>query len=362
MDTPSLVIVGAPHFFSSTTFRPLGPRVTFTASASWFIPRSRPRLASSSNAIIFAAIGSSPPWRICGSSRRPRRPAARAAVLSCREEVPHRSIPPLCWHSRMESASTMSSTLIGRVQTPEDFGGRHALMTSAWLAAGTHATVKRWRREGECPGTPERHGSGNQIGPAPAGPGRLVVPGRSVVPRAARATSELRDHDNLVGLRASVALRDLELDALSLFEGAVTIRLDRGEMDENVLATVDGDEAVSLVRVKPLDGALSHSKQLPKLARASSSALATAEPVDHNPASRAERANAKTIPVGQRPELTLPCAEGVRRHLPTNHGIRPVFSVVTGAPPATAGMTETRSPAGTGVSRPRANRTSSSPT
>ena len=58
MDTPSLVIVGAPHFFSSTTFRPLGPRVTFTTSASWFMPRSRPRLASSSYAIIFAAIGS----------------------------------------------------------------------------------------------------------------------------------------------------------------------------------------------------------------------------------------------------------------------------------------------------------------
>src|SRR5690242_20961858 len=164
------------------------------------------------------------------------------------------------------------------------------------------------------PGTPR--GAENQIGPAPAGPGRPVVPGRSVVPREARATSELRDHDNLVGLRASVALRDLELDALSLFEGAVTIRLDRGEMDENVLATVDGDEAVSLVRVKPLDGALSHSKQLPKLARASSSALATAEPVDHDPPGIAERANAKTIPVGQRPELTLPCAEGVRRHLP----------------------------------------------
>src|SRR5450631_4941771 len=63
MDTPSLVIVGAPHFFSSTTLRPLGPRVTFTASASWFITRSRPRRASSLNAIIFAAIGSSPLWR-----------------------------------------------------------------------------------------------------------------------------------------------------------------------------------------------------------------------------------------------------------------------------------------------------------
>src|SRR3984957_994228 len=51
METPSLVIVGAPHFFSSTTLRPLGPSVTRTASASWFIPFSRDRRACSSNAI-----------------------------------------------------------------------------------------------------------------------------------------------------------------------------------------------------------------------------------------------------------------------------------------------------------------------
>src|SRR5690625_7372071 len=54
METPSLVIVGAPHFFSSTTLRPVGPRVTLTASPSVFIPRSRLRRASSSKAIIFA--------------------------------------------------------------------------------------------------------------------------------------------------------------------------------------------------------------------------------------------------------------------------------------------------------------------
>src|SRR5699024_1576695 len=47
---------GAPHFFSRTTLRPLGPSVTLTASASWFMPRSRPRRASSSNAISLAAI------------------------------------------------------------------------------------------------------------------------------------------------------------------------------------------------------------------------------------------------------------------------------------------------------------------
>src|SRR5271165_7018116 len=54
MDTPSLVIVGAPHFFSRTTLRPLGPNVTLTASARAFRPRSRPRRASSSYAIVLA--------------------------------------------------------------------------------------------------------------------------------------------------------------------------------------------------------------------------------------------------------------------------------------------------------------------
>src|ERR1700756_5292840 len=151
------------------------------------------------------------------------------------------------------------------------------------------------------------------------------------------ATSELRDHDHLVGLRAPVALRDLELDPLSLFEGAVAIRLDRREMDENVLATVDGDKAVSLVRVEPLDGALSHSKQLPNYARASSPALVTAEPVDRGLVRTAERAN--PTPVRRRPELTLPSTERPCRHLPTNHAIWPMFSPAPAAPPATAGMT-----------------------
>jgi len=54
IETPSFVIVGAPHFFSRTTFRPRGPRVTLTASAKIFIPRSRPRRASSLKAICFA--------------------------------------------------------------------------------------------------------------------------------------------------------------------------------------------------------------------------------------------------------------------------------------------------------------------
>ncbi len=54
--TPSLVMVGAPHFLSITTLRPRGPSVTFTASASRFTPRSRARRASSSNSSILAAM------------------------------------------------------------------------------------------------------------------------------------------------------------------------------------------------------------------------------------------------------------------------------------------------------------------
>ncbi len=56
METPSLVIVGAPHFFSRTTLRPLGPRVILTALASLSIPRSRARRASSSNVMSLAAM------------------------------------------------------------------------------------------------------------------------------------------------------------------------------------------------------------------------------------------------------------------------------------------------------------------
>ncbi len=54
--TPSLVMVGAPHFLSMTTLRPRGPSVTFTASASRFTPRSSARRASSSNSSILAAM------------------------------------------------------------------------------------------------------------------------------------------------------------------------------------------------------------------------------------------------------------------------------------------------------------------
>ncbi len=56
--TPSFVISGEPNFFSRTTLRPFGPRVTLTVSASWSIPLSKARRASSPNTICLAIIKS----------------------------------------------------------------------------------------------------------------------------------------------------------------------------------------------------------------------------------------------------------------------------------------------------------------
>src|SRR5271170_6797295 len=54
--TPSLVTVGAPKLFSSTTLRPLGPRVTVTASASTLTPRRIFSRASWAKRTCFAGI------------------------------------------------------------------------------------------------------------------------------------------------------------------------------------------------------------------------------------------------------------------------------------------------------------------
>ena len=54
--TPSLVMVGEPNFLSSTTFRPLGPIVIFTASATLSTPLLRWARASTSNSSCLAMV------------------------------------------------------------------------------------------------------------------------------------------------------------------------------------------------------------------------------------------------------------------------------------------------------------------
>ena len=54
--TPSLVIKGAPNFLSRTTFLPLGPSVTLTASARRLTPRRIDCRDSSPYVICFAML------------------------------------------------------------------------------------------------------------------------------------------------------------------------------------------------------------------------------------------------------------------------------------------------------------------
>ena len=54
--TPSLVMRGAPNDLSSTTLRPLGPSVTFTALARMSTPRSILSRASTENFTSLAAM------------------------------------------------------------------------------------------------------------------------------------------------------------------------------------------------------------------------------------------------------------------------------------------------------------------
>src|SRR5207253_2693667 len=73
------------------------------------------------------------------------------------------------------------------------------------------------------------------------------------------------DDADRVGLGALRSLHHLELDALVLIEGLVAVGLDGRVVDEHVLATVLGDEAVALLVVEPLHDTLCHVRSLPVL-------------------------------------------------------------------------------------------------
>src|SRR5919107_5097399 len=201
IDTPSLVMVGAPHFFSRTTLRPRGPSVTLTASARVFMPRSSPRRASSSKAIIFAMGVLSSDWDdtkvVLSGGARDGRPATLRR--------PHR---PDIWHSMVPSASPCLAL------------------------------------EGvEC---------NERVPETATGPARGAGPVR-----------ELLDSPHGVGLAAAVAPRGgLELHAGALLQTPEPVHLDRAVVDEDVGPAIGGDEAETLLRVEPLDRALSHGTSM----------------------------------------------------------------------------------------------------
>ncbi len=65
-DTPSLVTVGAPKERSSTTLRPLGPRVTLTALARMLTPSTMRARASPPKITSFAAMLITPEIQLIG--------------------------------------------------------------------------------------------------------------------------------------------------------------------------------------------------------------------------------------------------------------------------------------------------------
>src|SRR5262249_29595896 len=71
--TPSLVMRGAPKLLSSTTLRPFGPSVTFTALASVSTPRSILSRASPANRTSLAAIGL---YSVCLGIAEPSAPSS----------------------------------------------------------------------------------------------------------------------------------------------------------------------------------------------------------------------------------------------------------------------------------------------
>src|SRR5674476_181592 len=154
MLTPSLVMVGAPHFFSRTTLRPFGPRVTLTASARMFIPRSRPRRASSSKAMSLA-IRVVPPTRSgCVTGWCPRRtdriwraPFARVLGPSPNSQD---------YHSHGESANPMISTRPPRVQMQDKYDGWQGRHAGRWPCSrapfmGCAATIPSLPASGPAP-------------------------------------------------------------------------------------------------------------------------------------------------------------------------------------------------------------------
>jgi hypothetical protein len=72
--------------------------------------------------------------------------------------------------------------------------------------------------------------------------------------------AELTDQGHVRRAGPLGALRDLELDLVTLVEGAIALGLDLGVVDENVRTTLMREETETLGLVEPLDGALNHER------------------------------------------------------------------------------------------------------
>ena len=186
MDTPSLVMVGAPHFLSRTTLRPFGPRVTRTASASLFMPLSRDRRASSSNVMSFAIRSSS----VIVSTRRCRVLIANHEVMAGATAPPHPDASALVrkpstsevvrWSGPRPArskparrASTSSSVRCTRSRASPIQPSTTGLVTSGWNWTPVWGPATKAWRETSVRATGCARGTGERVlVPVQPGPGR----------------------------------------------------------------------------------------------------------------------------------------------------------------------------------------------
>src|SRR5881396_420962 len=103
---------------------------------------------------------------------------------------------------------------------------------------------------------------------APDVPGRWCVRGcRNGPPRLNNTEEQRRERELPAGSGLSYRLRlrslgawdDVELDPLAFIQGPKTPAFNRRVVDEDVRATILGDEPIPFFCVKPLHGALCHS-------------------------------------------------------------------------------------------------------
>ena len=135
-------------------------------------------------------------------------------------------------------------------------------MVGAGPSAGSKARPAPAAAAAAAPSAPKPAAAPLASGPSDEQVKKLFEPG----------SYELVPHD---GMRKTIAKRlqeskqtiphfyvsvDVELDALILFERAVTAARDRGVVDEYVLcAAVGGDEAEAFIAVEPLHSSLCHT-------------------------------------------------------------------------------------------------------
>jgi hypothetical protein len=70
------------------------------------------------------------------------------------------------------------------------------------------------------------------------------------------------ENNDLAGLKAFWSLFHGKFDRLAFGEGAEPFRLDRGVVDENILAAFSRDEPVPFRGIKPLDGTLNSIRHI----------------------------------------------------------------------------------------------------